>query len=143
MDTFCLGGWDFSQVTSASASRVRTLSLVEMPPTKDREPASPFRHFASYLFVERGGFISNLPMTTGYTGALTPVRLAQDAPPAPTAVPLGWSRSFVWQDDANGWDQFIIRDLDPEHPFDYFREHADEVELLARSGRWRLYTRRR
>jgi hypothetical protein len=102
-------------------------------------PAGPFRHFGAWLVVDRGGFVSHLPMTSGYTGELTPVRRARTAPAIPRAPQQGWPRTFDWSRHAPGWDQFLVRDLDPAHPFGYFRGHEHDVALLARHGRWRLY----
>jgi len=137
---------DFREVVGHAAPRARTLGLIEQPRTVDRTPASPFRHFAAYVFVERGGLSSGLPMVRpsgGNAGFLSPVRPAGDAPPLPRSVHPGFPRSFDFAVYGQGWDQFLIRDADPAQPFDYFRQHADRVRLVARSGRWRLYAVKR
>jgi hypothetical protein len=121
----------------------RTLGLIEQRPTVDREPPDPFRNGAGWIVAERGGFASHLPMSQRgglNTGQHIPVRLADKAPAAPPAPPLGFSRAFRWERHA-GWDQFLIRDLDPARPHDYFAGHAAEVETVARAGRWRLVRR--
>ena len=136
---------DYHRVVSESRTGVSTLGLIEQPATVDREPASPWRHFAAYVLVQRGGYVSSLPFAApvaGNAGIISPVRLAGDAPPLQRAPPLGRSRSFDWATHGPGWDQFLIRDRDVDHRFDYFGEHSGEVELVARAGRWRLYRRR-
>jgi hypothetical protein len=135
---------DFRAVVEAGASRTTTLALIEQPPHSDHGPRSPFRHFSSYAIVERDGYSSHLPHAergTGNAGKLIPVVVAADAPDL--AVPqLGYSRTFDWTKHSDGWNQFLIRDIDTEQRFDYFREHSSEVELLSQHGRWRLYRRR-
>ena len=91
--------------------------------------------------ARRGGYVSGLPMASGYSGILVPVGPSDTAPPRLPAPHPGYPRKFVWEIYASEWDQFLIRDLHPDRPFDYFREHADKVELVERAGRWRLYRR--
>jgi hypothetical protein len=136
---------DFDRVAAAARPRARTLALIEQPPTRDNQPASPWRHFGAYLVADRGGYVSHLPLGEGAAGmgrmgAWLPVRRAPGAPRLP-APPPGEPRTFSWDDHAAAWDQILIRDADPTRPFDYFAGHADDVELLARAGRWRLYSR--
>jgi len=136
---------DFRAVAKQSASNVRTLALIEHEPTRERYPASPWRHFGAYILVDHGGFVSHLPMSrpfAGNAGALVPVKRAIDSPRLPKQPRQGFPRSFDWQAHARGWDQFLIRDLDPDAPWDYFRRNAKHVKLVARRGRWRLYRRR-
>jgi hypothetical protein len=124
---------------------VRTLALIEQPRTRPRTPASPWRHAAAYVIVDHGGFVSHLPMSRPYAGnagAVVPVRRAIDSPPLPREPRQGYPRTFDWDTHAAGWDQFLIRDSNPDQPWDYFGKHAKDVELIARRGRWRLYRRR-
>jgi hypothetical protein len=136
---------DFRRVIAHSAPRARTLGLIEQPRTRDREPASPWRHSTAYVLVEHGGgYASSLLIVAPAAGkAWLPVRPADDAPPLPRATHPGFPRSFDWALYGREWDQFLIRDGDPSRPFDYFGAHSDDVRLLARSGRWRLYANRR
>lgn len=136
---------DFRAVIAHSADGVRTLTLVEQEPTRERRPAGHWRHFGAYVLVDHGGFVSYLPMSqprVGNAGILVPVNRAPDSPPLPRSPPQGYPRSFSWELYGAGWDQFLIRDADPQHRWDYFRSHAAGVELVARRGRWRLYRRR-
>jgi hypothetical protein len=134
---------DLREVIEASAPGKRTLSLIETEPARERRPAPAMRHAGAWLFVERGGYVSHLPFAGSQldAGHLVPARLARDAPDRPAAPVQGRPRSFSWSRHAAGWEQFLIRDLDPEQPFDYFRGHADEVELVAKVGHFRLYRR--
>ena len=132
---------DFRAVVTASRPEAKTLALIEQPQARDREPAGPFRNFGAHLLALRGGYVSHLPMATGYTGILTPVNRAPDSPPLLPQTHPGTPRTFDWDTHAAPWDQFLIRDLDANARFDYFRDHASEVELIAQQGRWRLYER--
>jgi len=135
---------DLAAVIERSAPAARTLGLIAQRPTVDREPPDPFRNAAAWIVAERGGFASHMPIAQRNglnTGQHIPVRLAADAPPAPVGPPLGFARAFRWERHAAGWDQFLIRDLDPARPRDYFAGHAAEVETVARAGRWRLVRR--
>ncbi len=135
---------DLAAVIERSAPSARTLGLIEQRPTVDREPPDPFRNAAAWIVAERGGFASHMPIAQRNglnTGQHIPVRLAADAPRAPVGPPLGFARAFRWERHAAGWDQFLIRDLDPARPRDYFAGHAAEVETVARAGRWRLVRR--
>lgn len=133
---------DFRSVMSHIPTRSRTLALIDQPRAGHRSPASPFRHFGAYVVVDRGGYTAGLPISkpkAGNAGILVPVRLADDAPPLPAAPVHGQSWTFDWPRHGPGWDYFLIRDRDPDAPFDYFREYADRVELVDSAGRWRLY----
>jgi hypothetical protein len=135
---------DLAAVIARSAPSVRTLGLIEQPRTQDRAPPHRFRNATGWLVAERGGFASHLPIAARdglNSGQHIPVRPADDAPPAPAGPPLGFARAFRWQRHAAGWDQFLLRDLDPARPHDYFAGHAAEVETVARAGRWRLVRR--
>lgn len=137
---------DLRAVLARAAPGQRTLGLIETPRAGERAPASPWRHAAAYALVERGGFVSHLPVarpSAGNAGVLVPVRLAAAAPPLPPEPPLGQPRTFRFAVHGAGWDQFLIRDAQPAQPWDYFREHRGAVELRARAGLWRLYARRR
>ena len=139
---FATEAWDLRAIVTASAPRARTLALIEQPPTEDRAPAGPWRHAADYLMVEQGGVVSNLPFlgsSAGNAGVLVPVRRAASAPPMPAAPGPGQPRTFDWERHAAGWDQIVIRDLDPAEPWPYFAGHEDGVELISRAGRWRLF----
>lgn len=136
---------DFRAVADRSAAEVRTLALIEHEPVRDRQPASPWRHFGAYLVVDHAGFVSHLPMSrarAGNAGVLVPVKRATDSPPLPKQPAQGYPRTFRWELHAEGWDQFLIRDRDPAEPWDYFGDHADQVVLVAKQGRWRLYRRK-
>jgi hypothetical protein len=138
---------DFRVMVEASAPRVRTLGLIENNDSADRKAPGPWRHFTAYLMAEKGGYASNMPISyTGRAsvGTLIPVRIKprDQRPPLPRANPIIALRSFEWTKYGAGWDQFLIRDEDRSAPYDYFREHADQVELVARAGRWRLYRRK-
>jgi len=137
---------DLAAVIERSPPRARTLGLIEQRPAIDRVPPDWFRNATGWLVAERGGFASHLPMAQRgglNSGQHIPVRLAPGAPPAPSSPPLGFARAFRWERHAAGWDQFLIRDLDPARPRDYFAGHAAEVDTIARAGRWRLVRRAR
>ena len=126
------------------AEAVPTLGLIEQRVVGDRQPPDPWRVATPYVIVEHGGFCSHLPMihpSGGNAGAIVPVRLAQDAPPLPRQ-PRPPPRSFDWGRDGQGWGQFLIRDRDPDDRFDYFRQSASKVQLVATAGRWRLFRAR-
>jgi hypothetical protein len=129
---------DFRAMVEASAPRAKTLALVEHAPAVANAPASPWRAFPVHLMVERGGYVSHAFFDAA---RWLPVRRADDAAP-PRAPRPGHAREFDWARHAPGWDQFLIRDLDPTAPHDYFGGRVDQVELIVRAGRWRLYRRR-
>lgn len=138
---------DFRIMVEASAPRAKTLGLIENPADGNRTAPAPWRHFTAYLMAEKGGYASNMPLSyTGRAsvGSLVPVRVKprHQRGPLPRANPIIALFSFDWNEHGVHWDQFLIRDANPEKPYDYFREHANEVELVARSGRWRLYRRK-
>jgi hypothetical protein len=135
---------DLAAVIERSPSAPRTLGLIEQRPAVDRDPPDPFRNAVAWMMAERGGFASHLPMlqrSVVESRELIPVHLAEGAAPVPPAPPLGFARAFRWERHAAGWDQFLIRDLDPARPRDYFTGHAAEVETVVRAGRWRLVRR--
>lgn len=137
---------DFRAVVEASAPKVRTLGLIEQPWATWREPPSPWRHAPAWLMAARGGYVSNLPFaapSAGNAQLIVPVMAAPDAPPSPLSPPPGRPYWFRWEEHAAGWDQFLIRDAEPDQRHDYFAGHTGEVELVIERGRWRLYERRR
>jgi hypothetical protein len=139
---FSIEAWDLRTVITASAPRVRTLALIEQPRAIGRAPAGPWRHAGAYLMVEKGGVVSNLAFlgsSAGNAGILVPVKRAVDAPPLGLAPGPGQPRSFLWEQHTTGWDQILIRDLDPEAPWPYVAGHEGDVDLVARAGRWRLF----
>ena len=134
---------DLSSVLAHSPERARTLGLIEQRPAVDREPPDWFRNATGWLVAERGGFASHLPIAQAgglNSGQHIPVHLAAGAS-LPVAPPLGFARAFRWQRHAAGWDQFLVRDLDPARPLDHFAGHEAEVTEVARAGRWRLVRR--
>jgi hypothetical protein len=137
---------DFRAVLEASAPEVKTLGLIEQPWAHWREPPSPWRHAPAWLLAERGGYVSNLTFAapgSGNAGVIVPVRTRDDAPLRPASPPAGRAYWFDWEQHAAGWDQFLIRDRDPDRRYDYFVGHAGEVALVIEQGRWRLYRRLR
>lgn len=135
---------DFRAVLEASAPEVKTLGLIEQRWANWREPPSPWRHAPAWLLAERGGYVSNLVFAapaSGNAGVIVPVRTRADAPAQPASPPTGRAYWFSWEQHAPGWDQFLIRDRDPERRHDYFAGHASQVELVIQQGRWRLYRR--
>ncbi len=124
-------------VTDRSAEGVKTLVLVEHEPVTDDAPPSPWRSFGAHLMAKKGGYVSHAL----FSGArwLPVVRAAGATPPRAPA--LGRPHDFDWDRHAQGWDQFLIRDIDVDARHDYFGAHADEARLSARVGHWRLYRR--
>ena len=76
-------------------------------------------------------------------GTIVPVKAVSGESEWPPQPLPGYSRSFVFDVHGVGWGQFLVRDCDPDQHSNYFRERADEVELVAQSGKWRLYRHRR
>lgn len=135
---------DLAAVLDRSAPAARTLGLVEQRPAEMGEPPDSFRNASGWVVAARGGYASHLPIAERgglNSGQHIPVHLAAGAPPRPVAPMLGFPRSFRWEQHAAGWTQFLIRDLDPAHPHDYFGRQAASVETVARAGRWRLLRR--
>jgi len=135
---------DLAAVLARSAPSARTLGLIEQRAAVDREPPDSFRSATGWVVAERGGFASHLPIDESgglNSGQHIPVRRAAGAPPMPLAPPIWRPHAFDWARHAAGWTQFLIRDLDPAHPRDYFAGHASEVVPVARAGRWRLFRR--
>lgn len=130
---------EFRDMVEASAPQVNTLALIEQPQVRDRHPPEPFRNFGAHLVAERGGWTSHLSLGQSGGGFIVPVSRPADAPALLAAPMPGWARTFDWATFGAGWDQILIRDADPAQPWDYFREYAGRVELVRRSGRWRLY----
>jgi len=127
---------EFEVVTARSDDGVKTLVLVEHDPVADDAPPSPWRSFGGHLMAEHGGYVSH----AFFAGARwLPIVRADGASP-PRAPPLGRPHEFDWDRHADGWDQFLIRDIPPDH--DWFGEHRGDVELVLGASKWSLYRRR-
>ena len=86
-------------------------------------------HGADYCHLQSGGGVNPYIVPAGHL----PVRFKEGLDlPAPL---LTKPYSFQWRRHGPGYDYFIVSGA----PLGEFRQVQDELELVARSGPWRLY----